>query len=944
MPIICKIQLDTADFKAQLDSIVRLTERVQADIAANAEATAQKVGADAEGAALNVKSAAADAAQTVSTLAENSAQAASSAAANAAETGAAAKTNAEEAAQAIREEAEGISQLTGQTRDDIVASAEEAGAAARSSAEEAAQAVRGEVEGISQLTEQMRDDIAADAEATAQGIGSAAESAARDVNSAAAGAAQTVSDFAGAAAGAGAAVQTSAAGASQAIQEELENLSQVSEDTQGDIAANAEEAGAAVQASAEKAANAVSAAADQAASDVEEAAERAAQAARDASSATGDMGGTLDPARAALQDAVKGMSKDLSDVPVEGFVDRLKHAFSSLGGSAAGSVETIRAALGKAVGLGSSIMIIAAGIVSIGKIIKTLAFDKPIEALKDIADRAAAESKSLQNAAAAAEKHRSATDAAAQSLAAFAEKDKLSNLEKEKAIRLIREMSQGYGDLGIRIDEATGKITGYTEALVRKMAKDREDRMAELKRQESNLLAQKNAQYDVIDANWTNDQSVTNEASARIQQINDQIEKVRAEFYDLKRSDPVGDYLADRFAKAGEKQRDVEKNEKQFAQNREFIGLSREEKGDALRARIAEEQGKIDSLGETLKYNEHIASQKSSTDTGKAKILEATENAIATREEILKSRQRLSDLQKQLDALDEEDRNRRDKETDEYAAGLQPVEKAELYRSRLAAARKDEADYRKELDKLEKPGAAQYEGAADEDRKLALKDKIVKAQERIQDLTKQVADAEAEAIRQEQEAQDKINGILDARAHALEIAKAEAAAEYEKADALRLEGELRQQNLSLSEDQLATAKKLAAEQNAVSLKSNLTDQTRDLLDAAKRSAGLDREADTDKAIREAEKTKRGKLDDDERAYVQKLVDLSWAVSGQEENPLAWKPDLSSRTNELTARGGFSSGAVIPSTEQINKSILSELQTKLKALGDIKELLQEGLQT
>lgn len=815
MPVICKIQLDTADFKAQLDSIVRQTERVQADIAANAEATAQKVGVDAEDAALNVKSAAADAAQ-------------------------------------------------------------------------------------------------------------------------------TVSDFAGTAAGASVAVQTSTAGVTQAIRGELENLSQVSEETQGDIAENAAEAGAAVQASAEKAAIAVSAAASQAASDVEDAAEMAAKAAQDASSATGNMGGTLDPARAALQDAVKGMSKDLSDVPVDGFVDRLKHAFSSLGGSAAGSVETIRAALGKAVGLGSSIMIIAAGIVSIGKIIKTLAFDKPIAALKDIADRAAAEGKSLQNAAAAAEKHRSATDAAAQSLSAFTEKDKLSNLEKEKAVRLIREMSRGYGDLGLRIDAATGKITGYTDALIRKMAKDREDRMAELKRQESNLLVQKDAQYDIIDANWTNDQSVTNEASARIQQINDQIEKVRAEFYDLQRSDPVGDYLADRFAKAGEKQRDLETNEKQFAQNREFLGLSREEKGDALRKRIAEEQDKIDSLGETLKYNEHIASQKSSTDTGKAKILEATENAIATREEILKSRQRLSDLQKQLDALDEEDRKRRDKETDEYAAGLQPVEKAELYRSRLAAARKDEADYRKELDKLEKPGAAQYEGAADEDRKLALKDKIVKAQERIQDLTKQVADAEAEAIRQEQEAQDKINGILDARAHALEIAKAEAAAEYEKADALRLEGELRQQNLSLSEDQLATAKKLAAEQNAVSLKSNLTDQTRDLLDAAKRSAGLDREADTDKAIREAEKTKRGKLDDDERTYVQKLVDLSRAVSGQEENPLAWKPDLSSRTNELTARGGFSTGAVMPSLEQVNKSILTEIQSTRTLLGRIQDTIQEGL--
>ena len=674
---------------------------------------------------------------------------------------------------------------------------------------------------------------------------------------------------------------------------------------------------------------------------IEAAADQAVKAAQKAAKAPAEIAKPIDMTRDALKDAVASMEKDLSSSPASGFVDRLKNAFSGLTSSISDTGMTLKMAMGKVLGFGSQIAIIAAGIASVVKIVKTLAIDNPLQKLQDRAKDAAASFDSLKSAAAAAETYRSKTDAAAQALAEFASKDKLSNLEKEKAVRLIKEMNQGYGNLGVSISEATGKLEGYTNALIKKLNADRERRLQENTSQQKSARQAIEYYDEIIKSNWANDAGVTNAAQTEKMKYQKELEDLIAKRGELLRSDPVGDYLAERGAQVAGKQRDVEKSEKQFAQNREFAGMSREEKADALRKSIAEEQGKLDSLGDTLQYHEHIASQKGSTDTGKAKVLAANEKAIATREEILKSRQRLSDLQKQLDAFDAEDQNRRDEADDAYASGLTPVERAELLRSRLAAARKDVSGYRKELSDLDKPG---YHGAADEERKLAIKEKIVQSEERIQNLTKRVAEAETEAIRGEQEAQERVSSFLDAKTQDLEIARLEAAAEYEKADALRLQNELQAQNLSLSEKELETAKELAKERNAAALKSSLKDQSLDLLDAAKRKAGLDEEADTDRAIREAEKTKRGKLSAEEEDYVRKLTQLSRAVSGQEENPLSYTSDLSVRTNELTARGGFASGAVMPSVEQVNKNILSEIKNARDLLSRIQETVEEGLTT
>ena len=833
MPVICKIQLDTTDYKRELDNILKLTEKVQAEVSAKSENAAQKVGADAENAAQAVKAGAESTAQAVGAATE------------------AASQNAADLAGKIAD-----------TADAVAANASEAGEAARTSAEESAEAIREGVDAIARQTARAQADISAGAEKTAESIGTAAENAAQKVESAA---------------------------------------------------------------------------------------ERATQAAQNAAQAVEGMNSpdteSISDPRDALKNAVKGMLKEASSSPASGFVEKLKNSFSGLKNSIAESGTALKSAMGKSLGFASEIAVIAAGIASIIKIVKTLAIDLPMQKLQDRAKDAVAGFGSLKAASAQAEEYRRKTDSAAHSLGEFTSREKLSSLEKEKAVRLIKEMSQGYGKLGVSIDEATGKVVGYTSAMVKKLQKDRERRLQENTSQQASARSAIDHYDRIIDESFVWQEEQINAAQAEKMKLQKELDDLVRQRGEILRSDEAGDYLAERGSEIAGKEKAVADNEKTFAQSREFAGLSREERADALRKRIAEVQSDIDYQGEVVKASEHEAAQNATTPDGQIRIQNAAKRAVDAREKILQARQQLADYQKQLDELDEEDRRRRDEAGDAYAAGLSPAERAEMLRGRLAAAQEEQSGQKSELARLENKRADyDYIGEGDADRKLALREKIVQSDERILAIEKQIAEAETEAVRLDTEAQAQVNSYLDGKAEDLELARLEAAAEYEKADALRMGIELREKGLSLSEQELETAKKTAKELNSVSLKSNLSDQTRDLLDAAKRAAGLDKEADTDKAIREAEKAKRGKLDDDERAYVLKLVDLTRAVSGQEENPLAWKPELSSKTNELTARGGFSTGAVMPSAEQINKSILSEIQNKFKLLGDIKDLLQEGLQT
>ena len=89
-----------------------------------------------------------------------------------------------------------------------------------------------------------------------------------------------------------------------------------------------------------------------------------------------------------------------------------------------------------------------------------------------------------------------------------------------------------------------------------------------------------------------------------------------------------------------------------------------------------------------------------------------------------------------------------------------------------------------------------------------------------------------------------------------------------------------------------------------SLRKNLQDQAFGLYGQAMERAGLGQEFAEQKALRDAEKAKGGKLSEEETAMVKQLSELSYKMANTRETQLG---DTSVKTNSLTARGGFAGG-------------------------------------
>ena len=140
----------------------------------------------------------------------------------------------------------------------------------------------------------------------------------------------------------------------------------------------------------------------------------------------------------------------------------------------------------------------------------------------------------------------------------------------------------------------------------------------------------------------------------------------------------------------------------------------------------------------------------------------------------------------------------------------------------------------------------------------------------------------------------------------------------DEADALRLNNELKKAGVKLSEEELKTILAYRKAQREQRLDNVLKNKAEDLKDKALRESGHSREAEYNKAMHDAEKTKGSALTKEEKARVASLADLSWEWENRQRAPELG--NLPIQTNSLTSRGGFASGAVMPDKDAVNRSI------------------------
>ena len=114
-----------------------------------------------------------------------------------------------------------------------------------------------------------------------------------------------------------------------------------------------------------------------------------------------------------------------------------------------------------------------------------------------------------------------------------------------------------------------------------------------------------------------------------------------------------------------------------------------------------------------------------------------------------------------------------------------------------------------------------------------------------------------------------------------------------------------------------------------------------LYDRALRSVGRTKEADERKALAKAEETKGAPLSDEEKAATLKLLELTSSLDKMSDQKVTG--DFAIKTNSLTARGGFQTGARVPDSSQYERQIAQNTQKHSEIVTRIEALLREVMQ-
>ena len=165
---------------------------------------------------------------------------------------------------------------------------------------------------------------------------------------------------------------------------------------------------------------------------------------------------------------------------VHNFASGLKHAsdvFISSGGGAMVLIEGFKS------------------LINIGKHF----YGEWINGMKEAAEMSENNASSIREAAQANEELRQKGDSYLAQLEQLASQESLSNANKAEAKKAIGELTKAYGDLGIKLDETTGKLTGVDSAMIKKAEKDKSRRIKELNAELKELQNANQQQAEVRD-------------------------------------------------------------------------------------------------------------------------------------------------------------------------------------------------------------------------------------------------------------------------------------------------------------------------------------------------------------------------------------------------------------------------------------------------------------
>lgn len=589
--------------------------------------------------------------------------------------------------------------------------------------------------------------------------------------------------------------------------------------------------------------------------------------------------------------AIAKTGKELKNmtIPAETFRTRASAAFKNVWKELSDGEGLVKNLTGALKGVLSPVGAIGLGMAALGKIAvdvwdrMTLSAAEYLERSGRAADVAEKKREKLQAEQAQELRHLAA-------LRELASQETLSNTAKQEAGVLLDQLSAKYGSLGVAIDKTGNRLTGFDKAQEKILSKMRRARIAAGEETYSRLQDKAFAQVQYAVTGMTPGEETLNKFGLslrgaqsakrtaaevmRSQPLEKQLEFARHMMTDESRTQEE----MDRWGKAVEVLEQMVERRKELKALERTGFASEEERANAYRENAA--------LDASVRRNGEQAAQTASDRAFAAE--RDPEGKIANREKLI-----AGELEKQ-------------KRLHEEIAKAERQTKQGDFENQRLAAKKRMLELTLQLQESE--------------------GKIAGWSEQIAQIKNQTAQRQLDAKRQ-----------LDESREELAIQQALVKGEYDKAEALRLQLEQRKAGRQYSASELAEIKKQNAERQSLNLQRGMQDQAwGSYIDILKRT-GNGKQAEMESALRNAERTKGGKLTNEETELVKRLTELTHSLGSARGASLG---DTSIRTNELTARGGFAGGVRLPEAERYNEAMLSSSKRIEGYLPEIKAILSK----
>lgn len=613
-------------------------------------------------------------------------------------------------------------------------------------------------------------------------------------------------------------------------------------------------------------------------------------------------------------------------IPAETFRTRATSAFKNVWKELSDGEGLLKNLTGALKGVLSPVGAIGLGLAVLGKLAMdvwnrmTLSAAEYLEQTSRAADAAGKKREKLQEAQSRELQYLA-------SLRELASQEHLSNTAKQEAGVLLDLLSSKYGNLGIEIDKAGNRLTGFDKAQEKVLSKMRKDRIAAGEQEYSRLQEQAFAQAQYAVTGMMPGEETLNRFGLGLRGAHG-AKEITAE---LMRNTPLEKQLG--FArhmmlkesKTSEEMerwgKVVEVLERMIERRKELNSLDKtgfasdQERTEAYRANT--------TLGISVKQNREQAGIRNADREFASERDPAAK--MANREKLI-----AGELEKQKRLREEIAKAERKSQQGDFENQRVAAKKRVLELTlQLQESEEKIAGWSEQIAQIKRQTAQQI---ADAKENVRLQQLLVDGKYEEYELEKlklearrqgrKLTDEEAKALREQLEAQRQLEAQkrLDESRTELEIQRAILNGEYAKAEALRLQLEQKKANRQYSAAELEEIKKQNAERQKLALGQSLQDQAYSARYAAMQRAGLGREAEQEKALRDAEKTKGAKLTQEESALVKQLAELNYTMQNPGRTALDTIGGAEIKTNSLTARGGFSGGAVAPDKDRINRAI------------------------